>query len=201
MTEGQIFMPRRWDNWGGYRQLGQFGLALAMILIVTASQASETNSTSSISDKWQRAKEGSSNAWDSVKHGTTNAWSSVKSGATQSWERARETFEPGKGKTNYVYEKKDAFVSKAKTEVDEIDGKMKELSDKTSSATESVKSQMQQKMAALKGKRSDLSAKLDKAKGATQEDWNKAQVEFQKAYDDTKQSVRDAWDWLKTKTD
>ena len=172
-----------------------------MILAVLNSQAAETNPPAGSESKWQRAKEGSSNAWESVKHGTTNAWSTVKSGATQSWERARETFEPAKGKTNYVYEKKEVFVSKAKTEVDDIDNNVKQLADKTAAAGESVKGEMQQKMAALKGKQTDLSNKLAKAKGATQEEWNRAQVEFQDAYDDTKQSVKDAWDWLKAKTD
>src|SRR4051794_11566458 len=45
VTGRLIFMPCRWDRRGGQWQPG---LALAMILIVTASQASETNSTSSV---------------------------------------------------------------------------------------------------------------------------------------------------------
>jgi len=174
---------------------------LAVMLLSMPVTSVRAGTNSAVAEKWQSAKEGGSNAWENVKHGSSNAWQSVKAGTTQSLERVKETFQPGKNKTNYVYSKKDEFVSKAKVQLEEIDDMIKQLSDKTTNATTSVKAEMQQKMQVLKGEQADLGVKYDEAKAATSEKWDQAQVKFQKAYDETKESVKEAWDWLKSKTD
>lgn len=175
----------------------------------------ETNSTNSASsgfaEKWQSAKEKGSNAWvdvkegsvrawESTKQGSSNAWSSVKSGTTQAWVDVNAKFASSSAKTNYIYAKKDAFIAQAGAELKELDQKIRQFSDKTTNATASAKVEAQQKLKSIKAQRGYLDQKLNEAKSASQTGWNKAQAGFQKAYDDTKSSVKAAWDWLKSKT-
>ena len=175
----------------------------------------ETNATNSapsgIAKTWQSAREGSSNAWEKTKEtsaqvwektkeGTSNTWSTVKEGTTQAWSTAKEKFQSTSAKTNYVYTEKDKFVAKAKIELDDLNRKVKLLSDKTAGATGSAKAEAQQKLDAIKSQRGDLEKKYDGAKNAAAADWDKAQAEFQKGYDDTKNSMKAMWDWLKSKT-
>lgn len=188
-------------------------ILFAAVCSQTLRGQAETGSTNSagFTDTWQSAREGSSNAWEKVKSGSvrtwentkegaSNAWSSVEHGTTQAWDSVTKKWE-STSKTNYLYSKKDEFVSQANDELKDLDRKIRQLSDKTAGAGASAKAEAKKKLASIKGQRKYLNRKLSEAKKASEADWQAAQAGFQNAYDNTTNSVIEAWNWLKSKTD
>lgn len=193
-------MPGRFNRLFRRRQRAMAS-GVAVFLLGTICGQSLYGQTTNASSAWQNAKEGGSNVWQNVKEGASNTWSAVKNDTTQGWENARSRFASATIRTNYAYADKNQFVGKAKTELNAIRGQIKRLSDETADASQSVKTEMQQKIAALKVKQVELEKKYNDAENATEADWSRAQSEFQQKYDQTKNSVKDAWHWLKSKTD
>ena len=179
------------------------GLAIA-ILAAGCRQSNLAGETPAISDtnsmsatqQLQSAKNMATNVWQKTKEATTNAWASVKAGTTNAWVDIRESLQPA---ADYTYEKKDAFVAGAKADLDALDQKIKELSDKTATADGSVTNEAQTKLQDLRDKRTELGRKFDDMKNATQADWNDLKTGFETAYDDTKTSLKQAWQWLVNK--
>jgi hypothetical protein len=168
--------------------------ALAVAILTTGCKQSNSanenptvNDTNSLSvtQRLQNAKEDASNAWANTKEATTNAWADLK-----------DSMETTK---NYTYDKKDAFVASASADLDALDQKIKELSDKAATASDSVKVDAQTKLQDLHDKRADLDKKLDAVKNATESDWNDAKTAFQNSYDDVKNSLKQTWQWLNDK--
>jgi hypothetical protein len=157
--------------------------------------ASDTNGLS-VTQQLQNAKEVATNAWQNVKDTTTNAWSNLKEGTTNTWADIKDSLETTK---DYTYDKKDAFVAGASVDLDALDQKIKELSDKAVTASDSVKADAQTKLQELHDKRVVLDQKLDAVKNATEADWNDAKTAFQNSYDDVKNSLKQAWQWLNDK--
>ena len=145
---------------------------------------SDTNSLS-VTQQLENAKEVVTNAWQKTKEATTNAWADTK--------------ESLQSAADYTYDKKDAFVAAASADLDVLDQKMKELSDKAANASDSVKNEAQTKLQDLRDKRTALGKKLDDVKNASQADWNELKVGFQTSYDDTKNSLKQTWQWLDDK--
>ena len=100
---------------------------------------------------------------------------------------------------DYTYDKKDAFVAGASADLDALDQKIKELSDKAATASDSIKNEAQTKLQDLRDKRAELGKKLDDVKNASQANWNELKTGFQTAYDDVKTSLQQAWQWLNDK--
>lgn len=176
--------------------------ALAITMLATgckqSSQSDETttpgNANSlSATQQLQNAKEVATNAWQQVKDTTTNAWESVKEGTTNAWADIKESMQPV---ADYTYEKKDVFVANAKADMDALDQKIKELSDKVAAASDSVKNDAQTKLQALHGKREELDKKFDNVKNANQADWDELKAGFKTSYDNVKASLQQAWQWL-----
>jgi hypothetical protein len=157
--------------------------------------SSDTNSLS-VTQQLQNAREVATNAWQKVKDTTTNAWASVKEGTTNAWADAKESVQSG---VDYTYDKKDAFVAKANADLNTLDQKIQQLSDKAATASDSVKNEAQTKLQDLRDKRTELGKKLDAVKNASQADWNELKVGFQTSYDDVKTSLRQTWQWLTDK--
>ncbi len=141
--------------------------------------ASATNSLS------QNAKEMATNAWQKTKDVTTNAWVDLK-----------DTMQPV---ADYTYDKKDEFVAAASADLAALDQRIKELSDKAASASDSVKNEAQTKLQNLREKRAEAGKKLDEVKNAGQADWNELKTGFQTSYDDVKNSLKQTWQWLTDK--
>jgi DNA repair exonuclease SbcCD ATPase subunit len=156
---------------------------------------SDTNSLS-VTQQLQNAKEVATNAWEKVKDPTTNAWASVKEETTNVWADAKESVQSA---ANYTYDKRDGFVAKANADLNTLDQKIQELSDKAATASDSVKNEAQTKLQNLRDKRADLGKKLDAVKNASQADWNELKTGFQTSYDDAKTSLKQAWQWISDK--
>jgi len=153
-----------------------------------------TNANSlSVTQQLQNVKEVATNTWQKVKDTTTNAWESVKEGTTNAWADVKESMKPV---ADYTYEKKDAFVANAKTDLDALDQKINELSDKAAAASDSIKNEAQAKLQALHGKREELGKKFDDVKNATQADWDELKTGFKTSYDGVKASLQQTWQWL-----
>jgi hypothetical protein len=169
-------------------------VALLQINCTELVQAQGTNDTRS--SFHQRAEEVVTNAWEKTKETTTNAWADVKRGTTNAWSDFKESIQPA---SNYTYDKKNAFVSKARSDLDALDEKIKELSDKAATASESVKTNAQPKIQELRDKRAALDTNLVEVRASVETNWNEVKVGFKKSYDGTKASVKEAWQWLNDK--
>lgn len=151
-----------------------------------SSLPSGTNSNSlSVTQQLENAKDLATNAWQKTKSATTNAW-----------EHAKESLQSA---MDYSYDKKDAFVAQASTNLATIDQKIKELSDKAATASDSAKADAQAKIQALREQRAVLNQKLDALKNATAADWDAVKADFTNAYDQMKTSCQEAWQWLTDK--
>jgi hypothetical protein len=178
--------------------------ALAITMLVPAGckqsnpaeESPAAGHNNSVTQQLQNAKEAVSNAWEKTKETTTNALASAKEGTTNAWAGAKESMQSA---VDYTYGKKDAFVANANTELSELDQKMKELSDKAATASDSVKADAQTKLQELRDKRAALDKKFDDVKNATEANWNDVKAGFQNAYDNTKESLKQAWQWLTDK--
>jgi len=157
--------------------------------------AGDTNSLS-VTQQLQNAKEVVTNAWQNVKDTTTNAWSNVKEGTTNAWADIQDSLQATK---DYTYDKKDAYVASASADMAVLDQKIKELSDKITTASDSVKGGAQTKLQELRDKRVALDQKLDAVKNSTETNWNDAKTAFKNSYDDVKNSLKQAWQWLNDK--
>ncbi len=133
----------------------------------------------------QQASDMASNAWAKTKEATTNAWENVKDSLSSAWD--------------YSYDKKDTFVAAATNDMAALDVKLQQFSDKAAAASDSAKADAQAKLQELRAKSADLDQKLDAVKNSTEANWNEAKTGFQSAYEDTKTSVKQAWQWLKDK--
>ena len=159
------------------------------------SEVGDTNSMA-VTQRLQNAQEVGTNAWQETKDAATNAWANVKEETTNAWADAKES---AQSTADYTYDKKDEFVAKASADLDVMDQKIKELSDKAATASDSVKNEAQAKLQDLHDKRTALGKKLDDVKNASQTDWDELKAGFQTAYDDTKASLKQAWQWLTDK--
>jgi hypothetical protein len=160
-----------------------------------SSGLSDTNSMS-VTQQLQNVKEAATNAWQETKEATTNGWENVKEGTTNAWNDLKDS---AQSTADYTYDKKDEFVAKASADLSLLDQKIKELSDKVATASDSVKNEAQAKLQDLQGKRATLDKKLDDVKNATQADWDELKTGFQTSYDDTKNSLKQTWQWLMDK--
>jgi hypothetical protein len=157
--------------------------------------ASDTNSLSA-TQQGQNATGAATNAWQEAKAATTNAWENVKEGTTNAWADFKDSLQTTR---DYTYDKKDAFVAGARADLDALDRKIKELSDKAANTSGSVKVDAQTKLQDLRAKRVVLDNKLDAVKNATEADWDDVKTDFQNSYDDVKKSLKQTWQWLQDK--
>jgi len=99
----------------------------------------------------------------------------------------------------YSYKEKPAFVEKLKSEASDLNAQMKELGNKMSNSTEAAREKLRPKMDALKEKSKNLDVQIDKAQNATESTWNDVKAGARNAFEDAKQSFRDAKDWTADK--
>jgi len=127
---------------------------------------------------------------------SSSSWQNVKTNAAQSWYDIKQTLGAS---ADYTFEKKDEFVAKAKTDLNALDAKIRELKKKNSSASGEGKSATQKDLDKLKQQRAVLAQKLKDARAATAENWDKAKAGFTNGYAQVKESVKDAWQRLADK--
>jgi hypothetical protein len=164
----------------------------------SGAKADNTNVPSpSVKQQWQTVKSDITNTWQDVKQTTTQAYVAVKTSTTQAWTSVKNSMQSA---TDYTYDKKNEFVAGAQTDLNALDKKFKNFSDKAANTTGSTKADAQAKLQSLRDKRAVLDKKLDGVKKATAADWNDAKTAFKNSYDDTKNSLNEAWQWLKLKS-
>jgi hypothetical protein len=134
-----------------------------------------------------------STASDTNSMSVTQQLENAREVATNAWTNVKDFMETTK---DYTYDEKDAFVASASADLDALDQKIKALSDKAATASDSVKADAQTKLQELRDKRAVLDQKLDAVKNATEADWNDTKTAFQNSYDDVKTSLKQAWQWL-----
>ncbi len=174
--------------------LGTFAVALLVSVgCKKAEMSDEYTAAGDTNSLAENAKELATNAWQKTKEVTTNVVANVKEGTTNAWANLKESLQSA---TDYTYDKKDAFVASASADVDTMDQKIKELSDKAANASDSAKASVQATLQDLKAKRVVLGQKLDDVKNSTEANWNDVKAGFKSSYDDVKDSLKQAWQGL-----
>jgi hypothetical protein len=171
-------------------------LAVAMLVMAGCKKtemSDENTATGDTNSVSENAKEMATNAWQKTKEVTTNVVASVKEETTNAWANIKESLQSIAG---YPYDKKDAFVTSASSDVDAVDQKISELSDKVAKASDSVKASAQAKLQDLNAKRAVLGQKLDDVKNSTEANWNDVKIGFKNSYDDVKDSLKQTWQSL-----
>lgn len=173
-------------------------LAVAMLVTAGCTKTETSNeypatgdaNSLSVTQQLQNVKEVVTNAWQKTKEVTTNVVASVKEDTTNAWANIKESLQ---AITGYTYDKKDAFVASASADVDAVDQKITELSDKVANASDSVKASAQAQLQDLNAKRAVLGQKLDDVKNSTEANWNDAKTGFKSSYEDVKDSLKQTW--------
>jgi len=146
--------------------------------------AGDTNSAS-VTQQLQNAEAVVTNAWQKTKEATSNAWTDVKASLDSA--------------ADYTYDQKGVFVTNAAADLQVLDDKIQQLSDRAATASDSVKADAQARLQALHAQRTVLAQKLDDAKQATEANWNDAKTAFKNSYAEAKNSLKEAWQWLNDK--
>jgi hypothetical protein len=166
-----------------------------------ASSPATNDTTTTASNTWENTKASGSNVWNAVKTGATNAWDGTKETGSNLWAKTKDAFGAGSStntiSTNYFgydYSMKDAFVSEAKTSLDDLDQQASSLSNRLASATDNTRTNLQENLQAINDKRAELGKKYDDIKNATQADWNDAKAAFAKSLYDVQADLKAGWD-------
>jgi len=173
-------------------------LVLAVLTIITLASAgcSKTETANEYPAAADTNSPSATNAWQKTKETATNAWASTKEATKSAWDNVKDSTQTT---MDYAYDKKDAFVVKAQADLDALDLKIKELSDKAAAASDSVKADAQARLQDLRDQRTEAGKKLDEAKNSTEANWADMKAGFQHSYDEVKTSVKEAWQWLADK--
>lgn len=160
-----------------------------------------TNASLPASNAWQTTKQDASNAWAATKDAATNAWQSSTEAGSNAWHATRETFGASTNEisTNYFaydFSRKDTFVAEAQTDLNVLDQKTSSLAGKVAGASDSAKSDLQQKLQDINNRRADLGKKYDDVKNATADNWDDAKAAFVKAYFDFRATLKAGQDSL-----
>jgi chromosome segregation ATPase len=89
---------------------------------------------------------------------------------------------------DYVSQGKDEFVATMDKKMKELDGKIDELSKKSSGYKDDAKAQADKALAALREQRDVLKKKYDELKGSSKEVWDKTKAGFASAWDDVEKA-------------
>lgn len=164
------------------------------------------NAKAGLSNVWHNGQSVASNVWTDVKNGSTNAWhkttsvasnvlTDTKDAATNAWSKVQNWFQSDTNSfPDYNYSRKDEFIQDMQTNLAILDQHLSELSERAADAQDSVSSALQDKIQALKDRRSDLDKKMDELKNATADQWNDAKAGFTKSYQAVKKSMKQVWD-------
>jgi uncharacterized lipoprotein YehR (DUF1307 family) len=90
------------------------------------------------------------------------------------------------------YAKKDDWVSKMKSQANDLSAEIQRLSTNTSEEAKS-------KLETLKEKSKNLNVEIDKAQNSTESTWSDVKTSSKKAMDEASDSFRDAKDWVAKK--
>jgi ElaB/YqjD/DUF883 family membrane-anchored ribosome-binding protein len=126
-----------------------------------------------------------SNAWEKTKETTTNAWDKAKSSVQSTGD--------------YTYSNKDAFLARTKADLDKLDAKIQEWSDKAVNAADSAKADAQARLQDLRAQRGVLDQKYQAVKNSTDANWDQVKAGFENSYDNMTNSMHQAWQWLNDK--
>ena len=107
---------------------------------------------------------------------------------------------PSNTEFNYTYDKREVFIDDASADLTELEQKIKELSEKVTTASTAVKAAAQTKIEDLRKQRIALGKKLETLKGSEEANWNELKADYQKADSQMKVSLRESWKWIQDNT-
>ncbi len=170
-------------------------LALAVATLVTGCNQS-TSANNPPPARGPNSSMSLTNAWQQTNTTATNAWANTKEAAREAWVDIKEKLSLTQ---DYTYDKKDEYVAKARADLDALDQKIGELSDRAAQATESAKEDAQVKLQDVHNKRAALDDKLNNVKNSTEADWNDAKTAFNNSYNEVQNTIKQTWQWLSDK--
>jgi hypothetical protein len=119
--------------------------------------------------------------------------------AAKTKDAAQATKDLTQAKKEYAYAQKAEFVTEKQTQLAEIDRDLLVLSNKVETAAATTKADAQPKLQALRDQSAKLNKQLDEAKGATESTWDSVKAGSSKAYDELKDGIVSARQWVSEK--
>ncbi|HXP59619.1 MAG TPA: hypothetical protein VN829_03960 [Dongiaceae bacterium] len=110
-----------------------------------------------------------------------------------------ETKEAAQDLKEYAYAQKAEFVTDMQARLAQIKGDLDQLSAKIEKSTDAVKAQAEPKLQALRDQMTGLTKQLDEARNSTESTWADVQAHSKKAYGELKDKFRQARQWLSDK--
>lgn len=169
--------------------------------VYSTNSASANGSPMNETNAWQSAKEKTSNLWESASGSVTGALESAKEAGSSAWQKAEA--ELGSGiSTNFIgydYSKKNQFLTEARAGLDKLDKETANFSKRVSSAPDTTRADLQQRLQEINGQRATTETKFEKVKSATETNWADAKAEFVKSFYDLKATLKEAEDSMVAK--
>lgn len=111
----------------------------------------------------------------------------------------QKTGEAMEATADYAYAQKKEFAAKIRSELVELNREIDQLSAKVAASSASAKAEAATKLEAVRAKAGELGKKLDGVQDATESTWNDVKAGLKSGYDDVKESVKQARQWISDK--
>jgi predicted nucleic acid-binding Zn-ribbon protein len=110
-----------------------------------------------------------------------------------------KTEEAAKDMKNYTYAQKSEFVATMQGQLAALNRDLDQLGDRIEKSSDAIKAEAKPKLQALRGQSGGLSKQLDAVKDATESTWDSVKSSFKKAYESSKDGLKDAGQWVSDK--
>lgn len=100
---------------------------------------------------------------------------------------------------DYAYAQKLEYAAKIRAQLSELDKEVDRLSARVEASSASTKAEATAKLEALREKVRQLGEKLDGVPGATEATWNDVKAGLKSGYDEVKESIAQARQWMSDK--
>jgi hypothetical protein len=110
-----------------------------------------------------------------------------------------KTEEAARDMNDYAYAQKSVFVEKMQAQLAALNRDLIELSAKIEQSSDATKAEAEPKLQALRGQVDKLNQQLDQAKNATESTWDNVKAASKKAYNELKDGVQHARQWVSDK--
>jgi hypothetical protein len=125
-----------------------------------------------------------------------NAQQSTEQNKATATEKVKEA---GVAVRDYTYSQKEEFITKTKTELNDLKKELADLEIKAKQTTGTAKAEAAKKIQDVKVSINKLNGQLETIKAATESQWNELKNKFNKSMDSAKASIAKSRKWLSEK--
>jgi uncharacterized membrane-anchored protein YhcB (DUF1043 family) len=110
-----------------------------------------------------------------------------------------ETKQAAQDMKDYTYAQKAEFVAAMQAQLTALNQDLDQLSAKVAKSSDALKAEAQPKLQVLSDQTAQLNKQLDEARNATESTWDSVKGGFKKAYESSKDGLRQARQWVSDK--